>query len=255
MIIGILNLKGGAGKTMTAVCLGFAAHRAGLNVVVHDGDPQGSATIWALESEYKEVPLPFEVKAANIASVQGLARKLAKKDDGALHIFDCPPNGDFIDAVAEVADLCIVPGNPDPANTVKTFQTAECLRDAGINYALLITNSVKGRLTLKELRGEIERRELSFFDTEIRHHETLARSYKDRAYLLYEYGDLFNELSEVLSMGATYDEGKFLEEWQAEIKNRVAALDRKEDALLFEQLKSYAGEISDGILDKKGEER
>ncbi|MFA1531733.1 ParA family protein [Corynebacterium belfantii] len=45
-IIAISNLKGGTGKTTSAVLLATAFYRAGNSVTVVDLDPQGSATEW-----------------------------------------------------------------------------------------------------------------------------------------------------------------------------------------------------------------
>ncbi len=47
MIISVINLKGGSGKTTTAMALATAAARHNRNVSVLDTDPQGDATTWA----------------------------------------------------------------------------------------------------------------------------------------------------------------------------------------------------------------
>lgn len=44
MIISVINLKGGSGKTTTAMALATAAARHNRNVSVLDTDPQGDAT-------------------------------------------------------------------------------------------------------------------------------------------------------------------------------------------------------------------
>lgn len=46
MRLGVVNTKGGVGKTTTCVYLAAAAHRRGLSVEVQDLDKQGSATSW-----------------------------------------------------------------------------------------------------------------------------------------------------------------------------------------------------------------
>ena len=47
MIIGVINIKGGVGKTTSSLAIATAAQRSGLSVTVVDTDPQGSATLWA----------------------------------------------------------------------------------------------------------------------------------------------------------------------------------------------------------------
>jgi chromosome partitioning protein len=55
--IAIVQQKGGAGKTPTAVHLSFALARAGNKVLFVDADPQASATLHFLGVKYKELPI------------------------------------------------------------------------------------------------------------------------------------------------------------------------------------------------------
>ena len=53
-VIAIVNQKGGAGKTPTAVHLSFALARAGNHVLFIDADPQASASLHFLGLAYKQ---------------------------------------------------------------------------------------------------------------------------------------------------------------------------------------------------------
>lgn len=58
-VIAISNLKGGTGKTTTAILLATALTRLGYTATVVDLDPQGSATEWAhLAAESGTPPCP-----------------------------------------------------------------------------------------------------------------------------------------------------------------------------------------------------
>ena len=79
MIIAVVNLKGGVGKTISSIALATAASRDGVKVRVIDTDPQGSATTWAAEAEDAGEPLPFPVVPGNVATVSRLRDGALKK--------------------------------------------------------------------------------------------------------------------------------------------------------------------------------
>lgn len=86
MIISVINLKGGSGKTTTAMALATAAARHNRNVSVLDTDPQGDATTWAGDAEDAGETLPFTVDSANIGKLKRLRKTMA---DDELVIIDC----------------------------------------------------------------------------------------------------------------------------------------------------------------------
>ncbi len=56
-IIGLVNQKGGTGKTTTCVNLGIDLAREGKKVLIADCDPQGSATISLGHSQPDALPV------------------------------------------------------------------------------------------------------------------------------------------------------------------------------------------------------
>lgn len=54
VVVAVVNQKGGVGKTTVAVHLAVALARAGLGVVVVDGDAQGNATSWLLDGDVED---------------------------------------------------------------------------------------------------------------------------------------------------------------------------------------------------------
>ena len=79
MIISVINLKGGSGKTTTAMALATAAARHNRNVSVLDTDPQGDATTWAGDAEDAGGTLPFTVDSANIGKLKRLRKTMADR--------------------------------------------------------------------------------------------------------------------------------------------------------------------------------
>ena len=97
MIISVINLKGGSGKTTTAMALPPRPHDHNRNRVGADTDPQGDATTWAGDAEDAGETLPFTVDSANIGKLKRLRKTMA---DDELVIIDCPPAGNVVDVPA-----------------------------------------------------------------------------------------------------------------------------------------------------------
>lgn len=172
MIISVINLKGGVGKTTTAIALATAASRDGKNVELYDCDPQSSASLWAMVADDNGDTLPFSVTSANIATVRMAGKKYKQTDEKWLFI-DCPPNGHVMDEAMRAADLVIVPTTTGPADMVKTFETAETLSERDVFYAVLLTRTVARTLTLKQSLSDLESRNTSYFDSTIPNREAL----------------------------------------------------------------------------------
>ena len=62
--VAFVNLKGGVGKTTSAIGTAEALARLGHTVTVRDADPSGAATLWAHKALSAGRPLPCGVEAA-----------------------------------------------------------------------------------------------------------------------------------------------------------------------------------------------
>ena len=163
MIISVINLKGGSGKTTTAMALATAAARHNRNVSVLDTDPQGAATTWAGDAEDAGETLPFTVDSANIGKLKRLRKTMA---DDELVIIDCPPAGNVVDVACDVADFVIVPATQGPFELSHALETAESLDAAGKPYALLLLKVENNKLAGNAV-NLIRERGASVFDASV----------------------------------------------------------------------------------------
>ena len=98
----VTNLKGGVGKTTTAVYLAAVAAEAGHDVVLIDADRQASAAIWLEER-------PIEgVEVVEAPSERMLIRAMSKHD--GLAIVDSPPGDErLVQSAIKEADAVVIP--------------------------------------------------------------------------------------------------------------------------------------------------
>lgn len=198
MIISLLNLKGGVGKTTSCIALATAAARDGKDVVVLDADPQGSATFWADNADDNEHPLPFEVNAANPATIKRAAKKF-QGDSEKWAFIDCPPNGTILDAAQEASDFVIIPTGTGNADLVKTAETVRTMEANDKLYAVLLTRVLTNTNGFKVAQENLETGSISFFDAAIRQKEDL-KGYFGLPFgsSLYGYEDVYSEIKEAL---------------------------------------------------------
>lgn len=147
-IIALYNLKGGVGKTTSAVNLAYLAAASGRRTLIWDLDPQAAASFYlATDSELtgkaKKILKDFKdfKQIIEITRYPGLAllpagpalrhldlvfeeKKSSKKfdkiieklrDDYDLLVFDCPPSFSYLsEVIFQVADLVLTPVVPAP---------------------------------------------------------------------------------------------------------------------------------------------
>ncbi|MGN0035023.1 MAG: ParA family protein [Coriobacteriales bacterium] len=188
-IITITNLKGGTGKTTTAMALATIAVRSGMPARVLDADPQGSASLWAMTASGLGEPMPFEVFPANRVTIKSL------KPSGEVVIVDCPPSGTVVDDALAAADYVIIPTTPSSMDMQQTWITAQTAAESGKPFAILLTCARAKTLSLAAVAQSIEDADISCFDARIPLREDI-RNYFGHSFGndLYGYEDVYREL-------------------------------------------------------------
>lgn len=152
MIIGVLNRKGGVGKTTIAVNVAATFAMAGVRVLLVDADPQASALSWS--SMRERDPLFAVVGMARPTLHRELPGIAAKFD---IVIIDGGPGVNDLGRAAILAsDLVLIPVQPSPYDVWAAAETVQQIREArrfrqGLRAAFIvnrkIANTAIGRQT------------------------------------------------------------------------------------------------------------
>lgn len=176
MRIAVANLKGGVGKTTTAVMLAEVAAEGLGSALLVDADPQGSAMAWADAAADEGVGLRANTVALPTAD---LARRLdgIAGSYGAV-VVDTPPGGlAIVEAAARVADVVIVPCQPTLLDLDRLRVTLDVVTDAGRAAVVLLTRARTGTRALAGTREALEAAELPVLEASIPQREALAAAY------------------------------------------------------------------------------
>lgn len=197
VIVSVINIKGGVGKTTTAIAIATMAARHGRDVVVLDADPQGSATAWCFDAEEDGDTLPFEVRSANVADIRRLAKR--RSSGNGLVIVDTPPSGPVTDEALVASDFVIIPVSPSATEVQKTWETIGVVEGNSQDYAVLVNRVDRRTLSYAELKSALDENGVSYFENVIPMREALRKTF-GHAFgdEMFGYDGVYDELEEAI---------------------------------------------------------
>ena len=138
--VAFVNLKGGVGKTTSAIGTAEALARLGHTVTVRDADPSGAATLWAHKALSAGRPLPFGVEVVNRFTVAAPAEE-------EWVLIDTPPlQTDLVEAAVDAADLVLLVTTTGPIDLERMLET---IRQINKPSAVLLTQTRYGTRSLR----------------------------------------------------------------------------------------------------------
>jgi chromosome partitioning protein len=192
MRIAVANLKGGTGKTTTAVHLALGLARSGRTLLV-DSDPQASAFGWSEDAggfPITVVPWACRDLARRVEQVAG---------DYAHVVIDTPPQHEHIVRQALlVSDRLVLPLAPSALEVARLGPTFGLAADVELERPLattvLLSRVRAGTRSRREARALLLERGVPTFETEVRLREAYAAAYGEVVQDLGEYEGVLVEL-------------------------------------------------------------
>lgn len=176
--IAVVNLKGGVGKTTTAVYLAHLLAGREPTVLV-DTDPQGSALAWGEAAG----SFPFRVVAPPAPYLRDLARRLPELTAGCgATLIDTPPgHPDIVRSAALAAAVVLVPVSPFAMDLDRLAATIDLLatlpRPDSPEVRVLLTNTRLGTNSLLAARAALETLGIPILRAGVPRRESIGNSF------------------------------------------------------------------------------
>ena len=167
-IVSLVTMKGGSGKSTTAMCLAGVWHRAGAAVAMVDADPGATVLRW------REMGEDFQGVAVHDGAQTAFEDALAAaRANGPRRLLIDTPGfkSPALEAALAASDLVVIPIRPSPVDFQVAADTADLvsrLTKGGrplTRFLLCQTNRTS--LIARHMRSEMDAAGYALFDTQI----------------------------------------------------------------------------------------
>lgn len=155
MIVTLVGLKGGVGKTTSAIHIAAYLQEKATTLLI-DADKNRSALVWDRESK-----LPFKV------SSEAAAPKFIKQHHHIVIDTQARPSEEELKDLVEGCDLMILPTTPKALDLDALSKTVDLLEGMNAKYKILLTQVPPRSSAARDARKSLEELNLPIFKAEI----------------------------------------------------------------------------------------
>ncbi|MBE9044329.1 AAA family ATPase [Pleurocapsales cyanobacterium LEGE 10410] len=179
-VFGVLNQKGGSGKTTISLHLASALSNKGHKVLLIDGDPQGSARDW-LSARVEDCP--FGLVGLDRPIIHKELPKLASEYDYVV-IDGAPRVTDLTRSAILASDLVLIPIQPSPLDIWASNEILDLVKEASIykpsiESAIVISRKIINTNIGDETINLLKEHQLPILDSIIHQRIVYAECLKD----------------------------------------------------------------------------
>ena len=176
MIVAVTALKGGVGKTTTAIHVAAYLQTKASTLLV-DGDRNRSALVWSREDK-----LPFRVAS------QAGCHNLISKFKHIVIDMKARPEGDDLKDLVDGSDFIILPTTPNHLDLDATLKAVDILEPLQAKYKILLTKVDSRTISGREARKLLQDLKLPLFKAEIPRLVAFERT-PNRGIIIKDYPD------------------------------------------------------------------